>query len=43
MVGGLVLGFAGVVPQGYISTQWSDLVVFSVLIAFMLFGRRACS
>jgi branched-chain amino acid transport system permease protein len=37
MVGGLVLGFAESYTQGYISTQWSDLVVFSVLIAFMLF------
>jgi branched-chain amino acid transport system permease protein len=37
MVGGLALGFAESYTQGYISTQWSDLVVFSVLIAFMLF------
>jgi branched-chain amino acid transport system permease protein len=37
MVGGLVLGFAESYTQGYISTQWSDLVVFSLLIAFMLF------
>ena len=23
--------------QGYISTKWSDLIVFSILIAFMIF------
>jgi len=37
MVGGLMLGFAESYTQGYISTKWSDLVVFSILIGFMIF------
>jgi branched-chain amino acid transport system permease protein len=37
MAGGLILGFAESYTQGYVSTQWSDLVVFSLLIAFMIF------
>jgi branched-chain amino acid transport system permease protein len=37
MAGGLLLGFAESYTQGYISTKWSDLVVFSLLIAFMIF------
>jgi branched-chain amino acid transport system permease protein len=37
MAGGLILGFAESYTQGYISTQWSDLFVFSILIAFMIF------
>ncbi len=37
MAGGLLLGFAESYTQGYISTQWSDLFVFSLLIAFMIF------
>jgi branched-chain amino acid transport system permease protein len=37
MAGGLILGFAESYTQGYISTRWSDLVVFSILILFMLF------
>jgi branched-chain amino acid transport system permease protein len=37
MVGGLMLGFAEAYAQGYISTKWSDLIVFLILIAFMLF------
>ena len=37
MVGGLMLGFAESYTQGYISTKWYDLVVFSILIAFMIF------
>jgi branched-chain amino acid transport system permease protein len=37
MAGGLILGFAESYVQGYISTQWSDLFVFSILIAFMIF------
>jgi branched-chain amino acid transport system permease protein len=37
MAGGLILGFAESYTQGYISTKWSDLVVFSILIAFMIF------
>ena len=36
MLGGLVLGIAESLTQGYVSTQWSDLVVFSILILFML-------
>jgi branched-chain amino acid transport system permease protein len=37
MVGGLMLGFAESFAQGYISTKWSDLIVFSILIMFMIF------
>ena len=37
MAGGLVLGFAEAYTQGYVSTKWSDLFVFSILILFMLF------
>jgi branched-chain amino acid transport system permease protein len=37
MAGGLILGFAEAYTQGYITTKWSDLVVFSILIAFMIF------
>ena len=37
MAGGLLLGFAESYAQGYISTKWSDLIVFSILIAFMIF------
>ncbi len=37
MAGGLILGFAEAYTQGYISTRWSDLLVFAILIAFMLF------
>jgi branched-chain amino acid transport system permease protein len=37
MAGGLILGFAESYAQGYISTKWSDLIVFSILIAFMVF------
>jgi branched-chain amino acid transport system permease protein len=37
MAGGLILGFAESFAQGYISTRWSDLIVFSILIAFMIF------
>ena len=37
MAGGLILGFAEAYTQGYISTRWSDLLVFVLLIGFMLF------
>lgn len=37
MAGGLLLGFAESFTEGYVSTKWSDLVVFSILIAFMIF------
>jgi branched-chain amino acid transport system permease protein len=37
MVGGLILGFAEAYTAGYWTTRWSDLVIFSLLIAFMLF------
>jgi len=37
MAGGLLLGFAESYAQGYISTKWSDLIVFSILILFMIF------
>jgi len=45
MAGGLILGFAESYVQGYITTQWSDLYVFSGLVLLMvlrhqgLFGR----
>jgi branched-chain amino acid transport system permease protein len=37
MVGGLMLGFLESYTEGYISTKWSDLIVFTILIAFMIF------
>ena len=37
MAGGLVLGFAESYTQGYISTRWSDLFVFILLILFLVF------
>jgi len=37
MAGGLVLGFAESYAQGYISTRWSDLLVFILLILFLVF------
>jgi branched-chain amino acid transport system permease protein len=37
MAGGLILGAAEAYSQGYISTKWSDLIVFSILVAFMIF------
>ncbi len=37
MAGGLVLGFAESYTQGYISTRWSDLLVFVILILFLMF------
>jgi branched-chain amino acid transport system permease protein len=37
MAGGLILGFAESFTQGYVSTRWSDLAVFTILIGFMLF------
>lgn len=37
MAGGLGLGFAEAYTQGYISTRWSDLLVFVILIVFLLF------
>jgi branched-chain amino acid transport system permease protein len=37
MAGGLILGLAEAYTQGYISTRWSDLAVFVILILFMLF------
>jgi branched-chain amino acid transport system permease protein len=37
MAGGLILGFAESYIAGYWTTRWSDLVIFTVLIAFMLF------
>ncbi len=35
--GGMMLGFAESYTQGYFSTRWSDLAVFTILILFMLF------
>ncbi|MFN8224307.1 MAG: branched-chain amino acid ABC transporter permease [Gaiellales bacterium] len=37
MGGGLILGLAEAYTQGYASSKWSDLLVFAILIAFMLF------
>jgi branched-chain amino acid transport system permease protein len=37
MAGGLILGFAEAYTAGYITTRWSDLVIFTLLIGFMLF------
>ena len=37
MAGGLILGLSEAYAQGYISTKWSDLIVFLILIAFMIF------
>jgi branched-chain amino acid transport system permease protein len=37
MAGGLILGLAEAYTQGYISTKWSDLAVFVILILIMLF------
>jgi len=37
MVGGLLLGAAESYTAGYWTTTWSDLVVFSILIGFMIF------
>jgi branched-chain amino acid transport system permease protein len=42
MAGGLLLGFAESYTQGYFPyvkdhTQWSDLVIYVILIAFMIF------
>jgi branched-chain amino acid transport system permease protein len=36
MAGGLILGFAEAYTAGYWTTRWSDLVIFTVLITFML-------
>lgn len=37
MGGGLILGLAEAYTQGYVSSKWSDLFVFLILIGFMLF------
>jgi branched-chain amino acid transport system permease protein len=37
MAGGLLLGLTEAYVQGYISTRWSDLFVFGLLIAVLLF------
>jgi branched-chain amino acid transport system permease protein len=36
LAGGLLLGFAESYAQGYVSTRWSDLLVFVILILFLL-------
>ena len=36
MLGGYLLGLIESVTQTYITTEWSNLVIFSVLIVFML-------
>jgi branched-chain amino acid transport system permease protein len=47
MVGGLLIGVTEAYAAGYVGGQWSDIVVFGILIAFMLlrpqgiFGTRA--
>jgi len=40
MAGGIILGCLESYVQGYVSTQWSDLYVFGVLVAFMLFRHQ---
>ena len=37
MAGGLLLGFAEAYVQGYLTTRWSDLFVFILLILLLLF------
>ena len=37
MAGGLLLGFAEAYTQGYITTRWSDLFVFILLVLLLLF------
>lgn len=37
MLGGLLIGLAEAYSTGYISSTWQDLIVFSILVAFMLF------
>jgi branched-chain amino acid transport system permease protein len=37
MAGGLILGLAESYTQGKLDPRWSDLIVFSILILFMLF------
>lgn len=47
MIGGLLIGLTEAYGTGYVGGQWSDLVVFGILILFMLlrptgiFGARA--
>jgi branched-chain amino acid transport system permease protein len=47
MVGGVLIGLVESFAIGYVGGQWSDIVVFGILIAFMLlrpnglFGSRA--
>jgi branched-chain amino acid transport system permease protein len=47
MVGGLLIGVCEAFATGYVGGQWSDLVVFAILILFMLvrpsglFGAKA--
>lgn len=40
MLGGILLGCAESYTAGYWTTAWSDLVVFTILIAFMIFRPR---
>jgi branched-chain amino acid transport system permease protein len=40
MIGGILLGCAESYTAGYWTTAWSDLVVFSILIGFMIFRPR---
>ena len=40
MAGGLILGFAEAYTSGYWTTRWSDLVIFSLLIGFMLYRHN---
>ena len=37
MLGGLVIGLGETLTSGYLSSQFQDLIVFSVLVVFMLF------
>ncbi len=37
MLGGLLIGIAETLTSGYLSSQFQDLIVFSLLVVFMLF------
>ena len=37
MFGGLLIGLAEAFAAGYVSNTFKDLIVFSILIAFMIF------
>jgi len=37
MVAGLLIGLVGSFSDGYISSEWSDAIIFAVLIAVLVF------